>query len=948
MPTRFRGSTSQAQDIELLMAIAVENPEEAQRELTKITKELQASEVVAKNQVKRQKELQAQYERQYKSLKKEQEVRKTLLANIKNEATRRNLIAQSERISANLEQAIEKTTREREQVERGITKNKALQAESQTRISALLADDVQREKIMLQINQKRSRAAEISGTEARFFGDVESRSRALTGAIGYLGGTGIERQANIANEVLASVEAIGLLKVELPQMTAVAKDWAKEIASSITPTMIAGGAAAIALGAGLALAYKEMTNAHKKREEDAKKNITLLKSESEGYAQALELTTQGIDEAVEAQQRRVDILSSERDNFAKILGYREKYNELLDKQAQAEQDIAFAAQSGATQDLPALEQALADVNQQIADLAEQAGVSELSGELFEQAKNQTKEYNTEIEKLNRGTEGLTAAYGDAIVVANDVVEAEQRLAEERKKFADETLADTERALRRAAEWQQQMQTIMPSDLPGIRGGLETDIIVAENMLTLIDALEQAGKYTKEQADALREEWVPALDEARASLQLYNTVATDAAHKNELQAQVLDLITGKVEDLFNFGSDAVGALEDINKIFDKADKDWVQKWTSFTNAALAHQQALEEAEEDRVLTVQRAIADFEQDMANRLADHYIELARMDQDYYEKRADILQDMGDEDNKQRQKERDELAEHLLDMARMAEDHRRKMEDIQREMNMGVEDAVEDRNVSAAIEAIRQGKEEMRAEEEQYDVERKRREEDFQLRLDEMEEMRDEKKKDYQQQLQDLKRNHERQRQENIQDFYREQARRQQEFNIRQQREAEDYQRRIDRMVQHFQEQFGLTNSHYANLNTITEYGMSIIEDTVGQSFANMANAAYANSARQEQLAWEQSRLAAAGLTFTNPPGFADGGNPPVGMPVRVGERGPEWVTFGAPATVWPNGQNPFGPSMNFTANGYRPADAKAMEEIFKQRIIPNIIREIRNRRN
>lgn len=56
--------------------------------------------------------------------------------------------------------------------------------------------------------------------QARLYGDVESRTRAITGAVGYIGGGSIERTANIGAELLAVNEAAGLLRRELPELVA--------------------------------------------------------------------------------------------------------------------------------------------------------------------------------------------------------------------------------------------------------------------------------------------------------------------------------------------------------------------------------------------------------------------------------------------------------------------------------------------------------------------------------------------------------------------------------------------------------------------------------------------------------------------------------------------------------------------------------------------------------
>jgi hypothetical protein len=51
----------------------------------------------------------------------------------------------------------------------------------------------------------------------------------------------------------------------------------------------------------------------------------------------------------------------------------------------------------------------------------------------------------------------------------------------------------------------------------------------------------------------------------------------------------------------------------------------------------------------------------------------------------------------------------------------------------------------------------------------------------------------------------------------------------------------------------------------------------------------------------------------------GFKDGGRPPMGVPVWVGERGMEPVIFDSPATVYPAGTRMGGGGINFNGDVY-----------------------------
>jgi len=60
-----------------------------------------------------------------------------------------------------------------------------------------------------------------------------------------------------------------------------------------------------------------------------------------------------------------------------------------------------------------------------------------------------------------------------------------------------------------------------------------------------------------------------------------------------------------------------------------------------------------------------------------------------------------------------------------------------------------------------------------------------------------------------------------------------------------------------------------------------------------------------------------------------YAEGGRPPVGPVVRVGEKGPEWAVFDQPATVYPSGTNP--PE----SGGGSPASMAGLESLLRELI-------------
>lgn len=907
MSSRF--SRQEAQQLQLLLGIKYDNPEEAEQILRKTTAELQKNEGILEKARKRAKEIRKEYKESSDEIKKLSALRSQILKSTKDEQTRLKQIAAIDGEIARQKQQQQQTNNDRVRTETVIRQELAKQGEYQRIINTLLAEGNHELEIAQQIQQKISRGTELAGTQARFFGDVEGRFRALTGAVGYVGGTGLEQKANIAAEVLASVEAIGLLKQEFPQMAAAARGFLRD-AGTFNVVMLAAAAAIAATAVAATLL-----------DENAQKGADHVKALAESMKTYFEAIATGTS---------TDIRDQIKDGEQSLSVLRQQLAILKDADDQM---------SSVLGGIPYWAQGITD-----SYLGTSYGAEEL--------KSRIKELESEIRETELTSGLLTSALSSAAVQARDLAEAEKELMETRRDEADAIISDLDSALQEQARREVELETIMPEDAAAAVREAQADFDRMTILLAELDKMLELGLIDTEYYTAKHYELLESFYAARETLEYYNTTATEAATANQFLANVLTFTKDSMGALTDSVSDFADWSEKASKAAEKAAADAQKFWSSFAKAADEHQRAIAESQMDYATAVQREIMDFERDMVNRAIDHSIELSRMDQDYYEKRADVLQKLGGDEEKQRKEELDKLAKHQLDMARLAEDHRLKMMQIQRDMNVGVEAAVEDRNVSAAIEAVRTAKEEARREEEQYELERKRREEDFKLQVEEMTKQREEKKRDYQQQLQDLRQNHERQRQERIQDFNREQARRQQEFAIRRQREEEDFNQRIQRMRDQFMRQWGMTSDHYAYLNQLTSYGMARVEntmiiawDSIIKSLQRTSSMAVGTSSLGGGIAGGiNTALGSLGSFFS---GFAEGGSPMPGQIVKVGERGPEWVTFGSQAQVWPNGINPMAP-MTFNANGYNPADARLIEEVFKQRIIPSVVRAVRNRRN
>ncbi len=700
----------------------------------------------------------------------------------------------------------------------------------QLRKTALEADkalDEMAERRAVQVDTSDVERAQREALErARLYGDVESRTRAITGAIGYVGGTGgaqFEKAANVGAELFAVNEAAGLLREELPQLI----DGLGMTRSSVA--LLAGGATAAA--AGIVLAYNAFRDADKKAREEAEKNVTLLKSQAEGYAQGLELTTKGIDDAVEAQQRRINILAEERDKFSQILDIEDQYNDLLDRQAQLEQDMATFATMGDWDAYAEAETALSGVTREIQALTDAAGVSELSDHIFDKARDELKTYNAEIENLDKGTQGLTEAYGSAIVSANDLASAQQNLVAARK----EATAQIEQDSRTRIAWELEVERIKRDATKEQVEATISDLELQRQIIAQeLDFLAERGDLTstrQAELNALLDEYDGKI--ARLSDDVLTFVSRVGLFSESSGAGVLGSF------LSNFAGTAMDA---VAPQLDQAYQDRVELEAELARSveyANDYLDAQAETEAKRALTLLREEEDFQRQRALDWSDHYRELAEQDRDYLDERADILKDMAADASEAEQERIDKLASYNKEARRLAQDHNDDLLRMQRDANRRAQDAIASLD-AWSLRGVWQDLEDQTSDaNKEYEKQQERREEDFEDQLELLDRERDARLDAGRQALDDLRIQHEREREETQRAFYEELRREDQARTIKLQRQEEDWRIEDQARLNHYLEQQGVTVQHYSTMTQITQAGMSTVQAVFQTAFQNMANA-------------------------------------------------------------------------------------------------------------
>lgn len=318
---------------------------------------------------------------------------------------------------------------------------------------------------------------------------------------------------------------------------------------------------------------------------------------------------------------------------------------------------------------------------------------------------------------------------------------------------------------------------------------------------------------------------------------------DAAHDADLSIQKL------TKDMSALRNEVLPAARETERFLDALDR-WIAEMK------LAEEQARVDA--DRARQLAREQEDFERNRARDIAEHYADLADLDaklaEDIQKELARQREGLDDE----RKKELDEEAKHAKEMQRMAEDHRRKMLEIARDLATGLGEAVEDRSVSAAIEAIRRAREQTEDEQYKYTTEKKRREEDHRDRMRQMQQEREERKADYANRLAELRAQHAKEKAEREAAFAQRLAEQDEDRRIEAQRRREDWAREDAERRDHYLKVEQDVRQHYINQRREAQLGMMGVETEINTAWGRIQ--AFFASAQQQMtanIARQQSQI-------------------------------------------------------------------------------------------
>jgi hypothetical protein len=701
--------------------------------------------------------------------------------------------------------------------------------------------------------------------------------------------------------VLRAVAGIQTLEAELSPLAT----QAVAAAGGIGNLALGLGVAGIAVGA-LVVGMKLLNDAAEARRASVQDEIRFAQQETDIRARARGMTTQQAREELDANQQKFE------DN-------RQELEFLLERRRQIAENQGFLEFAGDT---------LGVYN---------VGLEELDKRLGEVIDEQQD--LTEAQGIWRD------ALSDGATAANDAAAAEEALADQRQKASQEVLSQLQEDSRYELDLRRKVATYSTDQV-----GKEVEDLTRRRDAELhnqdrLNAALEEGRITGKDYLAQMAASFEAVERLNIAIADDNTLVLDAARARETEARAIEhsvaLMDSQATALrrvrsIEEGREAALKAQDLREDF--ADK----------TAEIEAKRGTETIQEQE---------DWALKQTRDLAEHYRDLAKVDQDYYEKRADIIASLGETADEERQKQVKALDAYNKEDLRRTEDHLLKLGDIERDTRQKIRDAAATLDARAVIAAQQGGAQQMGAENRQYTLERRRRAEDFQDRLDELDDERDAKLAAGQQALKDLDKQHKQER-----------TALQTEFRRKQQLEAEDRRIRLERQQQAWQNednarqtQYGkqltslgnfhasaetATTTHQKTVTSITQSGMGATELAFAQSLERMRASA---AALTPPPAVGSPLVGPGGGRFITP--YAGGGWPALGQDALLGERGMETARFyGGPWRVFAHGKRL--PQERITVNvpitlgggGAPSALASAREQArlegFLKRVVPRLM--------
>jgi hypothetical protein len=679
--------------------------------------------------------------------------------------------------------------------------------------------------------------------QAGLLGDVESRTRAITGAVGFVGGAGgaqAEQFANIGAELFAVGEAAQLLRGEIPELTK------NLLAQGPATTRAVSGLQTLAPGLGQTGAQALV----------AAGSLTVMLGAMAVIAVTFKVAKDIIDKSAEATKNFVDV--------------NQRYAEIIATGTTVEVEEAIAANKERNKELEIERKKLQGFINQAKDIdgvtgalidANDALNLNLGG--YEDVQNRLEDVDAELGNNIALNDQLTIALRSGATAANDAKEAEERLAAERERQSTKRIDRIRGDLEAEALANRRAETFTRDQLEERKKAVE-------------DSLELEKRFRSEVTDQYRAGEI-TLDQWRAAM------SKNAAEISALE-QESELLNSTVEDGVVLRENESAAVEILNKSLKSAEEAELARAAAVEAGAKSlledargiqdRVSAITDIEQDRADKELKQRADFERKQSQKTMDHYRDLAKLDEKFFKSRDDLLADIAEDVADVEKEKVEEIRDANRESIRAAQDHQRELLSIQRDLNTGIESAVEDRNVAAAIAAARQAEEAATVENERFETEQARREEDLEHMLAQLDMERDERLAAGRQALDDLRSQHNAERSQKAQ-----------EFSIRMSRETQEFTIRMSRQQQAYQIEEQALDVHNKNMLSLNEAFYSASEQALASKIGSLTAPTVAPTGGEGSFSSALSGVASSILSpFTSALGGGGASNT-LNMPISLG---------------------------------------------------------------
>jgi hypothetical protein len=595
-------------------------------------------------------------------------------------------------------------------------------------------------------------------------------------------------------------------------------------------------------------------------------------------------------------------------------GYYEAVATLTTAQAEKQVDVLkrqAAAQQQATDET---ERALKSLEQQTG-INRNVGIAAPGalGDGFRDLTKQLDDNKKAVDDTNSSIGRFTGGLASGAFAANDMLDAEQKLADLRKKESAAQLALFDKQAQDQIEMSRLQREGTSKQIQSVIDG-NNDRIDALNTET--EAIMRSGDTSDEASKKLGD--------------LIGEINRLSAQNEDLTKNLLPARKAQedyTESLKEFAKDLL-ALDEVNKKVKAGLADLKTKYDDQTDQTNAK----------RKLQSERDEADYSRKRLNEVTGNAKKLAAEDVDYYSARSKKIRDFS---LAQQQTEDKANTERLKDIHDYGEAQRQAAIDYANQV-AEIEAKSKDNRINDAAhldaraldQELRNRKQQLDSASKNYSTEQAKKKEALDKQLADLAENtqaeEQQRAQAFQRQLSDEDEQYQTKRSREIADFNAQLAREDNERRIAIQRQLENF--RLEDMAR--------KTAYDQQVQNLKNQLLKPMEKLQADSFQTQIKAFKSQVDSQIQTASHAWSLFMAGLrpvgttTYTpqnfqtakqqtdslgrklGVPGYKDGGDPPLYTPVKVGERGPETAVFTSPAHIYPSGAAAAGGStVNFT---------------------------------